>query len=86
MIFKLIQCIMVKELFYKFKIDRKSNEEATASGSTIFKIGDFNLNKSTANATDYDRHDKTIILSPKRGMTDSKFDEIPGKTNLVCDT
>ena len=43
-------------------------------------------NKSTANATEYDRHDKTIILCPKRGMTDSKFDKIPGKTNLVCDT
>ena len=47
MIFKLIQCIMVIELLYKFKIDRKSNEEATASGSTIVKIGDFNLKNAS---------------------------------------
>ena len=52
----------------------------------MLEICDFYLNKSTANATEYDRHDKTIILCPKRGMTDSKFYKIPGKTNLVCDT
>ena len=47
MIFKLIQCIMVIELLYKFQIDRKSNEEATASGWTILKIGDLNLKNAS---------------------------------------
>ena len=29
---------------------------------------------------------KTNIPSPKRGITHSKIDEIPGNMNLICDT